>query len=190
MEVSLAQLLLEPTRLAMESLARWHGEGAAVQLVERITASSDATLPRRIALVERPSSLVLTELLELPRPTTLQHRSVRLSTSRGTVGVAYSAVVLSRIDEEERRRLTHTAGSLGRMLQPRGVRRQTLSMRLDDHSDPEIGVVQTRTLLYRGTKALGYVHEKFYSQPMNGNSPIGIPSSRIRSASTGEVSLI
>ncbi|MBB2946472.1 hypothetical protein FB565_006240 [Actinoplanes lutulentus] len=136
-----------------------------MQLVERITASSDDDFPSRLAFAARPSSPALAELLELPRPTMLQHRSVRLSISRGTVGVAYSAVVLSRIEEEEHRRLTHTAGSLGRMLQPRGIRRKTLSIHLDDDGDPDTSAVQTRTLLYRGTRALGYVHEKFYSHP-------------------------
>ncbi|WP_251804060.1 hypothetical protein [Paractinoplanes hotanensis] len=145
-----------------------------MQLLERITAPSDDDAPSRLAFAERPSALDLAELLQLPRPTMLQHRSVRLSTTRGTVGVAYSAVVLSRIDEEERRRLTQTAGSLGRMLQPRGIRRKTLSMRLDGDGDPDTNVVQTRTLMYRGNRALGYVHEKFYSQPTNVDSVMGL----------------
>jgi hypothetical protein len=165
--VSLAQLLLEPTQLATENLARWEDDGVTVQLIDRITASSHGKTSRRLALAGRPSPPELAALLNLSRPAMLQHRLVRLSVSRGTVGVAYSAVVLDRIDEEERRRLRYTAGSLGRMLQQRGIRREAVPARFVDHDDPGTGVTEIRTVLWRKSRPVGFVHEKFFAQPVH-----------------------
>lgn len=162
---ALARLLLEPGRLATESLARWHGERIAVEVIDRVTALSDDAPRPGIGLADRPSPPVLAELLQLSRPTMLQHRSVRLSTSRGTVGVAYSAVVLSRIAGEERLLLARTTGSLGRTLQPRGLRRTFVSIDVENENEPDRSTVVTRTLLHRGPTILGYVHERFYARP-------------------------
>ncbi|GID32186.1 hypothetical protein C8E87_0716 [Paractinoplanes brasiliensis] len=84
------------------------------------------------------------------------------------MGVAYSAVVLDRLNEQERERLTKTAESLGRILQPGGLRRKTLSLHLHDHAAPDF--IKTRTLLCRGGVALAYVHETLSSQPMRNDA--------------------
>lgn len=86
------------------------------------------------------------------------------------MGIAYSAVVLGRVDDQERVRLTQAADSLGRILQPGGIRRRTLSIDVDDHADPAPGVIRARALLCRGTVALAYVHETLFSHPRRNGS--------------------
>lgn len=84
--------------------------------------------------------------------------------------------------------MTRTTESLGRVLRPRGVRRQTLSLRPGDRraleadadadaeadaeaeaeadADAEAHAVRVEALLCRGTLPLAHVREIFYARPV------------------------
>lgn len=159
------QLMRNSSRLATESLAHWYGCEIAVESLDLVVAASDEEPVYDILQAcGRQPSQVLADFLRIEKPMLLQHRYVRMSIPRGMVGVANSTVVLDRLEAEERFSLIETGGSLGRVLQVRGIRRETLHINgiYDNRKD----IVSIQALLCRGTLALGYVQETFYSEPV------------------------
>jgi hypothetical protein len=171
----LARLLSDPSRLATEVLASWHNHPIEATLLRRTHAILRADPFYAITpIVDVTASPSLVDLLQSPEDAPVQHRHVRMTTTRGVVGDAYASVLMDEIAEEERRALSNTDKMLGRSLQARGVRRFRISLSFSTPVSADLGgeFVNAQAVLYRGSRPLAFVQETFFPRPIPANRQI------------------